>query len=83
MNIKKVKCRRQLIKRTIVSLSLSTVSHLDENYWDRFKSTCSPENLEEKKIYDYWTDQNEIIWNFMLKNKHLRQTQKLPSLYPS
>lgn len=51
MNIKKVKCRRQLIKRTIVSLSLSIVSHLDENHWDRlyFKSTCSPENLEEKK----------------------------------
>lgn len=33
-----------------VSLSLSIVSHLDENDWDRlyFKCTFSYENLEEK-----------------------------------
>lgn len=43
-----------------VSLSLSIVSHLDENYWVRlyFKCTFSPENFEERKSYDYRTGQN-------------------------
>lgn len=68
-----------------VSLSLSIVSHLDENYWDRlyFKGTFSPENLGKKNSYDYRTGQNEIVWMSMLKNKHLTQPQKLPSLYLS